>query len=107
MNVYEAISDYLTNSMYNENGYHSRSTLAALVPDYDALAPDWSNAPEWAQWYCIDAFGGASWTLTEPFVNDLEWHNKDSSDWWTSAGYVELLIGIDWRLCKWQRPGVK
>lgn len=47
-----------------------------IIPNTDALAPDWSQAPEDAQWCVIDPTG------------DCYWHE------------------VDCRLCKWQRPEV-
>ena len=81
------------------SGYHSDNplnTAVAAVKDfiaaYNALAPDWSEAPEWAQWYSIYSDGYATWSGDG--VGKL-------------AGLVELPLGIDYRLCKWQRPEVQ
>lgn len=65
--------------------------LDALRQQYEALAPDWTQAPDWAEWYTIDA---------------------DGDSWWRCDGkskydkLFNLPLGIDWRLCKWQRPEV-
>ena len=104
MNVYEAIENYILNSMYNGDGIASRGQLAAIVDAYDALAPDWSNAPGWAQWYAIDVGGDAYWWEDEPDCGFLQWLSNDE---FCEAKTVDLPIGIDWRLCKWQRPEVK
>ena len=77
--------------------------LNELVAAYDALAPDWANAPEWAQWYAIYADGAGAWYEAAPNV-------ILSSGVWNAPGH-ELYVpvsdlfpeGIDWRLCKWQR----
>ena len=111
MNVYEATSDYLMNSMYNENGIASRGALAAIVTEYDALAPDWSRAPDDARWYTIDANGAATWSDEEPFFSSA---GKFPETFWDVNGEyhtenkpISLPLGIDWRLCKWQRPEAK
>lgn len=111
MNVYEAIR-YAVQGLPN-GGYHSGNPLNEAIPQvkewlaaYDALAPDWSNAPEWAQWYAIDADGSASWFKSgrEPSVYMAQWGVGDG---WEFNQRITLPIGIDWRLCKWQRPEVK
>lgn len=33
----------------------AQGTIGRLVSGYERLAPDWSQAPEWAQWYAIGA----------------------------------------------------
>lgn len=78
--------------------------LMKLRQQFNALAPDWSEAPEWAQWCAIDAGGDQCWYAGEP-------HAGDGANAWMSAdGQYEVCrelsipIGIDWRLCKWQRP---
>ena len=76
----------------------AQSQIANLIAAYDALAPDWSKAPEGAQWYTIDAEEQCSWHVNEPACFDWEW-NSNGADW---AGFVDIPIGIDWRLCKWQ-----
>lgn len=107
MNVYEAISNYLTNSMYNVDGYDSRVVLADFVAQYDALAPDWSNAPDDAVCYAIDANGEANW-----YDHDVD-VSQNASFWGvlmdrgSDAGFVNIRDGIDWKCCKWQRPEVK
>ena len=107
MNVYDAIRDYLTNSMYNMNGDASRLALGKLIKDYNVLAPDWKNAPEWAQWYFINLDCAGLWCDGEPMLYDdaikFDLRNVDRTQYYT---YVTLPLGIDIRLCKWQRPEV-
>lgn len=80
---------------------------ARLVAAYDALAPDWSQAPEWAQWCAVVPGGRALWSET-PLVLLPEgdgWTDEDAIGLWSRAGWiVDLPLGVDWRLCKWQRP---
>ena len=77
--------------------------LVALSDEFTELAPDWNEAPEWAQWYTIDADGTATWTVDEPTVFKSIWRYFNG----IFAGFVNLFLGIDWRLCKWQRPAVQ
>ena len=83
-------------------------TIAKLLNAYDELEPDWSNAPEWAQWYAIDASSyvngnsPACFYADEPQLNGCEWYSK--TGYHIEADDVKLPLGIDWRLCKWQRP---
>lgn len=57
-------------------------------------APDWSDAPEWAQWYAIDSDGEKTFYEKEPFVYQ---HASYTSDFGETlfAGYAVL---------KWKRP---
>ena len=75
---------------------------------YDTLAPDWSNAPEWAQFYVVVPSGRAFWSETELEIlpEGDGWRDKDEIGLLSLAGLVDLPLGIDWRLCKWQRPEV-
>lgn len=83
------------------------AAVCQMLDAYDALAPDWDSAPEWAQWYTIDANGEAVWCRDEPTAKE-HW----ASMWGPitvrlrNAPIVTLPLGIDWRLCKWQRPKV-
>ena len=40
--------------------------LAITALQSDPHAPDWSQAPEWAEWYAIDIFGTECWFENEP-----------------------------------------
>lgn len=80
----------------------AKSIVQAMVAAYDALAPDWSQAPEDAQWYTIDAENQRCWHINEPALFDWAW-DSNGMDW---AGFIDVPLGVDWRLCKWQRPEV-
>lgn len=80
----------------------ARSIVQAMVAAYDALAPDWSQAPDGAQWYTIDAENQRCWHINEPALFDWAW-DSNGMDW---AGFTDVPLGVDWRLCKWQRPEV-
>lgn len=113
MNVYEAMRrvleyaiDYLDilpdTAASNEDVVAVRQMLAA----YDALAPDWDESPDNAVWCAIHANGLQYWFDAEPVTTDgyNGWHNR--SAWNDFYREMELPLGIDWRLCKWQRPEV-
>ena len=78
------------------------AAIAQMIAAYDALAPDWSQAPEDAEWYTIDANGYCYWHRIEPSEIRLGWESGTAA----GAGFVDIPLGIDWPLCKWQRPEV-
>ena len=78
--------------------------LEAIIAAYDALAPDWSDAPEWAGWYAIDANGQPCWWSVEPRLLYLDWGVSGSEYQRMYIREIDLTIGIDWRLCRWARP---
>ena len=80
--------------------------MAAMIAEYDALAPDWASAPDWAQWFAIDANGWRWFSRSEPEINSTEWFLGWESGSYSSSGEMPIGIGIDWRLLKWQRPEV-
>lgn len=108
MNVYEAIRTYLTESMYNVNGYDARVSWRSQLTMHAALAPDWAKLPGWVQYYaiCIDGVVLLSESDIEPY--DGTWVDADEPiGVWEKREPVTLPLGIDWRLCKWQRPEAK
>ena len=94
----------------------ARSIVQAMVAAYDALAPDWSQAPDGAQWYTIDADGVATFFDVEPEWEMFEWvidwrSDPDAPSYPNEplildAPKIDVPIGVDWRLLKWQRPEV-
>ena len=94
----------------------AKSIVQATVDAYDALAPDWSQAPEWAKWYTIDADGVATFFDVEPEWEMFEWvidwrSDPDAPSYPNEplildAPKIDVPIGVDWRLLKWQRPEV-
>lgn len=82
----------------------TESRLRAIVAAYDALAPDWDDAPEWAQWYVIYPSGARFWYEIEPERNYQYWLENDGMLRLLSYEYEELPEGLDWRLCLWKRP---
>ena len=90
----------------------AQSQVASLVAAYDALAPDWNEAPNWAKWYAIDCHNAGFWfDAPEPLIT-YDNETYDAPTWANNSickfsAHVGLLpFGIDWRLCKWQRPEV-
>jgi len=74
--------------------------------------PDWSEAPEWAEWWAVDAWGCANWFQQKPCcaVEDIEWREPDDwDDEWPQlpARNVDLPLGADWRLTVRRRPEEK
>lgn len=102
MNTIDAIRAVLnaTSDYGGANG--ARETLRELVIAYDALAPDWSQAPDGAQWYTVDTNGCAWHDDVEPSLFESCWES-DTAAW---GGIVLIPLGLDWRLLKWQRPEV-
>ena len=77
------------------------AAIAQMIAAYDALAPDWSQAPDGAEWYTIDAENQCYWHIDEP-IYDGEWWSNTAE----FSGFTEIPLGVDWRLLKWQRPEV-
>ena len=65
--------------------------------------PDWSSAPEWAQWWSVDADGEATFWQNKPDVIYIRgmWHDDGEC---LVACDLDLPIGIDWRTTLRQRP---
>ena len=87
--------------------------LRDLVAAYDAIAPDWSKAPEWAQWYAASG-SFAYWWERKPIWENGMWkcglmEDTDEPVWdilakHTGASFVHIPLGIDERECIWKRP---
>ena len=94
----------------------AKEIVQATVNAYDALAPDWSQAPDGARWYTIDADGVATFFDVEPEWEMFEWvidwrSDPDAPSYPNEplildAPKIDVPIGVDWRLLKWQRPEV-
>ena len=110
VNTYKAIGFLITFLPEPVGDYMeaAQEHLRDLADAYDALAPNWANAPDWAQWYCVDASGDAQWTQKEPEASDGTTGWIFGTAWEDAAGPngIDLPLGIDWRLCKWSRPEV-
>lgn len=77
--------------------------LVDAVAAFDALAPDWSQAPDWALWYAIDSGGMRVWYETEPtcYISVWDVYEGARSE---IAVREPLPPHIDWRDCKFRRP---
>lgn len=114
MNIYDHIGNLLIDLNVlpdHEQGVAAEKIDVALdwvgawLAQYDALAPDWTKAPDDAQVYAIDADELAHWFVAghNVYTHELSyWSGKRVSP--NVIMRVTLPIGIDWRLCKWQRP---
>ena len=86
------------------------AAIAQMIAAYDALAPDWSQAPEGATHFVINAEGYGEWLFgVEPrhqvAIIGAKWSKQHV--WSTEpVGHIDIPIGVDWRLLKWQRPEV-
>ena len=116
MNIYEAMRrvleyaigylDIVPNAAYDNPDIIA---IDRMIAEYDALAPDWSRAPEWAQWYAVDKIG-ATFFATEPYADEEEccwfFSNDGNQPEPIEIDVVILPDHIDWRDCKWHRPEV-
>lgn len=68
--------------------------------------PDWSQAPEWATWWAVDADCHVWWWELEPMVSGSGWTPMQFLD--SGRGHrgevVDIPLGVDWRVLKQQRP---
>lgn len=69
---------------------------------------DWSQAPEWAMWWAVEANGDAFWYQYEPSIEKVY---VIQHSWTCRKGKVNAIeervsipLGIDWRLLKERRP---
>lgn len=107
MNIIEAMRIWKDDLRYGTGVGEGYAEAAMMIDDtvflYDKLAPDWNEAPDWAQWYAIDANGISYWYEHEPVFQEGDaWIELDSET--LIISFIRIPLGIDWRLCKWQRP---
>ena len=43
------------------------------APSCDEWQPDWSQAPDWANWWCLSVMHGAMWFSREPICTKSTW----------------------------------
>ena len=43
------------------------------APPCEEWQPDWSQAPEWANWWCLSVVHGAMWFSREPICTKATW----------------------------------
>ena len=70
--------------------------------------PDWSEAPEWAEWWAVFAEGRAFWYSHKPRPANALWSRTTMANLRDTrildAGHVTLSLGTDWRLTLRKRP---
>lgn len=68
--------------------------------------PDWSQAPDWAQWWAVDSCGHPFWFENKPYFRRQEpscvWHNQKGKE--QRLSWLDLPVGIDWRCTLRERP---
>lgn len=102
-----------------ESDYEEADKMLAIVERTPVAAttqgqpmPDWTQAPEWAQWWAVDANGQSMWYRVEPYCDDDEgacWCGQfDDKGDYDSGMFCErhttLPLGIDWRTTLTPRP---
>lgn len=66
--------------------------------------PDWTQAPDWAQWWAADEDGRTYWYDRQPYVEKADdgcWDGNGEFEW---NGDVTLPVGVDWRTTLRHRP---
>lgn len=53
--------------------------LTAAQQGQQMPAPNWADAPEWAQWWAMDANGDGYWYESQPELGGLIWTRKDDT----------------------------
>lgn len=93
-------------------GCSAREQLRAALQGIDAQPamprPDWTQAPEWATWWAVDADGYAWWYRYEPQQDATSWYDDESfsahGKSFKNAYHVDIPLGVDWRTLKFKRP---
>lgn len=82
---------------------HYEAQLATLTADREGtVTPDWSQAPEWAEWWAVDADGQVLWLTKQPFILGAGWANPGGVT--RRAESINLPLGVDWRTTLQRRP---
>ncbi len=86
--------------------------LDQFVSDVETeVCPDWDSAPEWAQWWAVDADGAAFWYEYAPVL--LGHYKGAGKAWWPAdisgnvdrdVTHITLPKGYDWRISLHWRP---
>jgi hypothetical protein len=66
--------------------------------------PDWTTAPEWANWWAIDKDGETAWYEKAPYIHpgDAGWSSQGIG--WEDAERTSLPPGCKWHMTLRQRP---
>jgi hypothetical protein len=103
-------SDYALRDQIAQRIVELEAQLAQQQP-VTAPQPDWSKAPKKAMWWCVDAGGGAHWSVEEPVAGSWNWNSPSCMALWLrgqyDAGLITIPLGIDWRTLKQQRPAAQ
>ena len=51
----------------------ARGEIVAVKVDDKEWQPDWSQAPDWANWWCLSVMHGAMWFSREPICTKSTW----------------------------------
>lgn len=82
-----------------------RAALEVAPLPGEPSGPDWSFAPDWAQWWTCSAHGDIWWWDEEPQITGSCWCKWDKGKHQEQyASTINIPLGIDWRLLKVQRP---
>jgi len=101
MALNHAIEDF---GMTGDRYEHFEAALAWLDAQPEAPEPDWTTAPDWAQWWAVQPSGVAYWFRRRP----MTFSDETTSQWVAhrsaEGDLCELLDtetglqrGIDWR----------
>jgi hypothetical protein len=89
----------------NDLTYVKGGSLSALDALPDMPTPDWSQAPDWAQWWCVDTDGTTYWYELEPKIGVGGWWHKEIQPQWVAKDKeIDLALGVDWRQTLQRRP---
>ncbi len=64
--------------------------------------PDWASAPAEANWHVVNPDGTQMWSVNEPDQQRSRW--SVDGRWWIETKDIDIPLGVDWRLLKFQRP---
>lgn len=94
----DGLKSYLGTSM--ENNFR----VCELV-EIDIPKPDWSIAPEWANWWAADGDGESYWFEMRPTMDEegVLWF-PDAEGKMIIAGCSKIPVGVDWRLLIEKNP---
>ena len=68
VSIEEAMKDHVHDYIYG------RVCACGKVKDVEEeWQPDWSQAPDWANWWCLSVMHGAMWFSREPICTKATW----------------------------------
>ena len=69
------------------------------ITEYYGPQVDWSQAPEWANYWAMCSYGGTIWFQTEP--------RQSTSFWYQPTGDLLPAPNFDWSKDRWKESLVK